>query len=380
MRRFWQLPAPSAFVRGATEDLRSGNNVILTFPSHAPEGWFGALRSEIRQLNLHRLEIVEVNGVPPLTSLANHLGIAVAPGRLRLPDLCERHEFHGRLLYFRGDSPETWTAWRQFLSEYEDSCRALDLARRTLFVTSLHEGLCGAAPPPANLLRIHHWNGWMDGLNTRLYAATLLTGEIMHPWQRQLSVAVLSELALWDPAVCEAGVAGGLSAIFNPAKWLAELGQARGWLKTDESAGAAAECRGLRQCFEGRSRVHSAWLAVAGRTDALAHRVWNGQVAALFPLLERQRRALLRTHRGRLRVPWQTAFGRIERIEDLELNHIADQLLSQRSRGLRDVYDFVCWLRDMRNDLAHLDPIPFSRVLDGRFQDRLGQEMADEQE
>ena len=229
------------------------------------------------------------------------------------------------------------------------------------------------------MLRRHQWNGCLDSLNIRLYAATLLSGDSLPAWQRQLATEVLAELSLWDPTVCEAGAGLGLRALLDPVKWLADLGSGRGWAATDDANGASARWRGIRQEIEGRSRLHSGWLAVAGRTDSIAHRVWNGQVATL-PLLERQRRELLRSYRGLLRTPWTTPYGRIGRIEDLELNHIADQLAAQRSDGLRSTFEFVCWLRDMRNDLAHLEPIPATRVLEARFQSRLLQALAYEPE
>ena len=65
-------------------------------------------------------------------------------------------------------------------------------------------------------------------------------------------------------------------------------------------------------------------------------------------------------------------------MEDLELNHIADQLKSQNSRGLRRVYEFVCWLRDIRNDLAHLTPASAEHLLDPRFENRMDNVLASE--
>jgi len=209
----------------------------------------------------------------------------------------------------------------------------------------------------------------------RLHAASLLASTDMTDWQRQLSVALISELALWDAQVCDAAAGRTLSELIEPAPWLHTLGIARGWSSADSSSSPAAEWRGIHQRFDSRERTHSAWLAVAGHEDVLAQRVWNGQLATLFPLLERHRRGLLKHYRGLLRLPWQMQSGRIEFLEDLELNHIADQLRVQNSRGLRDIYDFVCWLRDLRNDLAHLSPIPAERLLEPRFRTRLGRDL-----
>lgn len=380
MTEFWPLPGPARFLRDVAEELRAGNNVVLGFPEHAPDGWLTALHVALSGLSLPRMEEIIPDGTPPLATLHAQLELGNCTTRASVTDICSIGGFQGRLLHVRQFTAENWPAWRAFLFDYEDACRHRTLAERTLFVATLLGHLAAHAPAPANLLRVHQWPGRVDGLNIRLYTATLLTDESMPPWQRQMAVAVLAELALWDPAVCDAGARRGLRGLLDPADWLAELGHARGWSANDDAASSSAEWRGHRQSFEGRSRLHSAWLALAGKKETLSQRVWNGQVAALFPLLERQRRALLKTHSSLLRVPWQTQFGRIERIEDLELNHIADQFSAQRSGGLRDICEFVCWLRDMRNDLAHLTPVSAVRVLNERFQDRLTRALESEEE
>jgi hypothetical protein len=225
-----------------------------------------------------------------------------------------------------------------------------------------------------NLLRVYHWQECMDSLNIRLHAANLLNDRDLAPWQKQLAVAVLSELAIWDPVVCEFGADRGLSDILEPEGWLARLGESRGWTPNDRPPGPILSWLGYRQRFEGRDRWHSSWLALTRRHEYVAARVWNGQVAALFPLLERHRRTLLSSYGRLMKVPWTTQFGTINDLEDLELNHIADQLEAQRSLRLRETVSFVCWLRDLRNTLAHLVRIPSSRLLDARFQARFSDE------
>jgi hypothetical protein len=212
----------------------------------------------------------------------------------------------------------------------------------------------------------------MDGLNIRLHAADLLgASNIQIPWQRQLAVATLAELALWDPEVVATGASLSLAEILEPAPWLTQLAAARGWSPSDDPQSVASQWRSLRQPFEGRTRTHAAWLALAGRSEALSQRLWTAQVAALFPFLERHRRGFIHCYRKIFKLPWSTKLGRIDHVEDLELNHIADQFWSQGSSGLRDVARFVGWLRDIRNELAHLKPAPAALLLDQRFRSRM---------
>jgi len=196
-----------------------------------------------------------------------------------------------------------------------------------------------------------------------------------------LTVALLAELSLWDPEIIALGAALPLADILVPESWLANLARVRGWSAAEDLTSPAAQWRGLRQPFEGRHRTHSAWLALAGRNDVIAQRIWNGQVTALFPLLERHRRDLLNSHRGFLHVPWSTLYGKtINEIEDLEFSHVADQLRLQNLARLQPVYDFVYWLRDIRNDLAHLNCVSPQRLLEPRFQSRMDQVSTNEEE
>jgi hypothetical protein len=369
---FWQLPEPARFIRTVVEDLRAGYNVVLAIPDHVPGGWATTFRAALFAASLPRLEGIQPDGSTPISAIYKALRLGPCSPRATVSGLCDQAGFRGRILHVQQFTPDAWQAWSNFLQDYEDACRHLELAERTLFIVTLAGELAISAPAPANLLRVHRWLDRMDGLNARLHAANLLAANTQTHWQRQLTVALLAELALWDPEVVTAGASLPLADILEPGSWLVQIAVARGWSVTDDLMSPAAEWRGLRQLFEGRRCTHSAWLALADRKEALAHRVWSGQVAALFPILERHRRGLLYCYRRLLRVPWSTQFATINELEDLELNHIADQLRPQSRGDLRDVYEFVSWLRDVRNDLAHLTSVTPERLLEPRFQSRMG--------
>ena len=381
MTDFWQLPEPACFLRTVFEDLRAGYNVVLALPDHVPGGWATSLRGALTSASLPRLESIQTDGLPPMSAIHMALRLGPCSARATVSDLCDQAGFQGRIIHLHKFAPDTWRVWIDFLQEYEDSCRHKELAARTLFVVTLSGKLAMNAPEPANLLRVHQWLARMDGLNAQLYAANLLTSSTLSRWQRQLAVALLAELALWDPEVTAVGASRSLAEILNPEFWLADFARTRGWTVTDDLGSPIAEWRGLRQPFEGRNRIHSAWLALAGRTEKLAQRVWNGQVAALFPLLEHHRRELLNCHRPLLHVPWLTQYGKtINEIEELELSHIADQLRLQNRHYLRPIYDFVYWLRDIRNDLAHLDCVSSQRLLEPKYQSRMDQISTNEED
>ncbi|HMJ91128.1 MAG TPA: hypothetical protein VK530_14995 [Candidatus Acidoferrum sp.] len=372
MSEIWNLPGPLKFLRAVAEDLRSGVNVTMVFPDHAPDGWITHLRIMLLD-SLPRLDHVACDGKPPIQLLHHHLGLGEPSQRATVADLCNCKNFSGRLLYVSFTSSEPWKAWRSFLEQYEDACRHFSLSERTLFIASISGDLAEHAPKPANLLRVYDWTDRVDGLDVRLHAANLLSSVSLPAWQRNLAVSLLAELALWDPIVCAEGASRSLEELVEPVSWLADIARSRNWPEKLDLKSPQALRHGIRQPFEGIQRIHSAWLALASRHDTLEERVWNAQVRALFPILERHRRALIKKYGSMhlFKVPWITRIARIEHIEDLELNHMADQMRSQNSAGLRSICDFVSWLRDLRNDLAHLKPIPASRLLDPRFTDRM---------
>lgn len=372
MTGFWQLPAPASFLRRISEDVREGNVVVVAIPDHTPDGWPAALRASLALPSLPRVEEFQPNGSTPMQALHEHLNLGPCSPHASVSDLCANGGFHARLIHLRQFNPATWSSWSAFLNEYEDACRQFDLSQRTLFIATIHGDLAARAPRPANLLRVHRWMDSVDGLNARLYAANLLSSSTLPHWQRQLAVATLSELALWDPEVMTLGASKPLVEILSPGGWLAALAIARGWSPTDDLRSPLARWRGWRQPFEGQLRTHSAWLAMANRTKGLAHRLWAGQISVLFPLLERHRRAILSRYGALLRVPWHTQFVTVLYPEELELNHIADQLRIQGSGGLRQLCDFACWLRDIRNSLAHLTPVDPQYLLDKRFEEIMG--------
>jgi hypothetical protein len=287
-------------------------------------------------------------------------------------DLVRLPQLQGRGILLDLNSEADWPAWHRFLLEFADAVRRSDIrpSCRAVFLLPRVCSLTERLPVPEVALRVHSWVGAVNRLDLQLWAAQLLAGTSEPLWQRQLRAAIAVELALWDTELCSQACDLTLNQLVMPMNWLASFGHARGIAPSDGNTNVASTATQHQREFEGRLRYHSAWLAVHRRQDVIIRRVWQAQLGVLFPLLENQRQELLVAHRNLWRLPWETSYGCIEQPEDLELNHLADQLRAQRHCGLREIYEFVCWLRDMRNDLAHLTPVPSERLLQRRFQSR----------
>jgi len=146
----------------------------------------------------------------------------------------------------------------------------------------------------------------------------------------------------------------GLRELLEPQEFLRAEAARRGW--------NAARARrpnwedGLIDAVNGEDVVHSVALASRGDEAELRRRIWQAEVAVLYPFLEEQRLQLLPRLRPYLRLPVETAYGPVDDIYDLELGQLVYFL---RGRNLpRELWRLLTLLTDMRHALAHLRPVP----------------------
>ena len=106
-----------------------------------------------------------------------------------------------------------------------------------------------------------------------------------------------------------------------------------------------------------RPIVHSAILAVAGDdSGSLRRRIWAAQAAVLLPCVEARRIELIPRCRQYLRLPLETDTGKVITDPlDLEIGQLT-WCLDRRQTPLT-IKRQLEFLRDVRNKLAHLEPI-----------------------
>ena len=86
----------------------------------------------------------------------------------------------------------------------------------------------------------------------------------------------------------------------------------------------------------------------------LAQRNWRAQLSSLFPWIEGQRLQIIDRYRKFLRIDEHLKALGVQQVQDIELGALRHQL---RNFVHRDEWDRIKTLADMRNDLAHRQPV-----------------------
>jgi hypothetical protein len=133
---------------------------------------------------------------------------------------------------------------------------------------------------------------------------------------------------------------------------LRALAEVRGW--SPDLPGDVAWGAGALETIEEADFVHSSLAALQGRADLLDRRIWQAEVAVLFPFLEQSRLDIVSELSGELEVPFETPFGTVTDARDLELGQILRQL--QRRGRAAHVFSRIERLTRVRHALAHGEP------------------------
>jgi hypothetical protein len=352
-RLWWQLPGPSRYLDRVERDVCGGCNVLLPLPRGAVADLAEAVADRVHRhalLSWRTLRLSDADAAaPPARLLQEHFAPPDGPAPpADARRLARSPDFAGLVVWVEGMTAAAWPAWQKFLLEYEGACR----------LPGEHGLLCvplvgdAAAAEPAGELRltVRPWRGQVDRLDMALFLAHLLHETRLPALHRRLAVAVGVELAGTDQELARALAAEGTRWFVEPRPALERAARARGW-----EAATPLEWRdGLCDDFEGAAYVHSAALAARGDWPEAARRVWLGQVGVLFGFLEQQRARLIEELRPWLK-PMTSSYGQRREVRDLEFGHLHFQV--NGTRAPREARLRVERLKDMRDALAHLEPV-----------------------
>jgi len=182
----------------------------------------------------------------------------------------------------------------------------------------------------------------------------------------ELASSVAAQLAGWDPDLCTLLAALSLDDLVEPLNILREYGRSRGWDALATKDDLQLWASGAMQQFRSLDTLHPAYSAVKNEHLRIRQLLWEAELSVLMPYIERERQLLLTTYSTLLTVPWVDAYGRvIADVFDLEIGHIEYQL-SRRPGITREQLRQIADLKEARNSLSHLEPVPkvvLSRII-----------------
>ena len=350
----WDLPGPAAFMDDVLGAIREGANLILQFPEHRLSGFREAARGSIRAVGELSFRNAEAPGVAggPLGVVAQALGWDGSEAFVQSANaLAKSKRLAGSLCWVTGVSSADWPLWRDFLRQFAFASREHTAGSCGQFCIDL----IGAMPVEAfandPMLRCVPWRDRMSRIDGMLHLGKLWSRKGRPQPERDLRVAIATELAGYDLEFAERLADSPLTILLTPHEMLRQEAARRGWTGRMK---ANAWLSGRSDRWEGRSFEHPASLAADAERDEIDRRIWRAELGVIFPVLEERRIDIVRKMKHFLR-PMHTEYGYVDRIEDLEIGSILHQI--RTSRQGKEWEARLAHMNELRRALAHLEPV-----------------------
>jgi hypothetical protein len=357
---WWQLPGPREFLETLVDDLREGRHIVVLLPEHGPQnhGLLSALREEWREDGAIE-SVLASAGQTAVEALTERY--PVPPGVHPTPQtLMSVPGFRGRVIWVDGLSEKAWTSWREFLTEYQHLTRNVGLIERTIFIAPV-VGEATRATISADVgLSVRRWDGMVDRADMLLFSMYAVRPRGFPSRLASLLSATIAQVAVFDPEVVLRLADERPERVLVPTDVLLDVARERRW----ERGTPRDWTIGTSSVIEGRQESHAALEALG---EGVERRLWQAQVAVLFPVIEEHRLSLVRRLRRHLRIPFRAQSELITDPRDLELGHLLHQILAFRLPIARADRDLVMELKEARNHLAHLEPLSPEEILRGRL-------------
>lgn len=358
---FWDLPGPSFFLENICGDLAEGKNVILGLPRLTPGGLKDKLKDRLASDGWYWQD-VHVDEQDEPVKLISSLLINSSETKFANPaELARNDDLSGFILWLTGLNEKNWPVWEEFIYAYQDACRDRAQTDRGLFVLGLIGNLANKTISSDVCLSIHKFHNVVDKLDMTLYAATKLREKVECDIRRYLLAQTICQISLWDAELADLLVNEKPEMVISPHDLLNDIAIKRKWSSKTEPSWS----EGTSGQFAGRKVTHTSILLLQGNRNEIDSRVWKAQVQVILPILEDHRLKIIRKMRNllELHMPFNTGVTNINRPEELEFVHLL-HLLGRIGADMR-VRNKVRGLRDIRNSLAHIEPLPASQALNG---------------
>lgn len=343
MMRLWDLSGAVRFLKAIGRSLNDGVSVVVRFPGTMPLGFQDEIIKDIQGLNFVRFECTR----SPFEGLCKKYAPSLS-NTGDLSRLCEHEGFRGKLIWLDSLDPKVWQQWQEFLTKYAQVNRLMSSLGRTLFVVPL-EGEPPEDPPKNDVtMATHDWSDVLDEMDLLFWANDHLLHKGTNYSQRILLATTVAYIASWDFDTAMRLLDEKSHVILSPCEMLRSVAEEKGWTldtPVDWQLGTSSKS-GI---------AHAALAALEDPPRTIQSRLWRAQAAVLLPQIESQRVKIVRNNMSKFQ-------GALQYKDPLDVE-LSELERSVWSRTYCKVHNNVKYLRDARNDLAHLRPLEPKKAL-----------------
>ena len=347
MDRIWwkQITKASLFTEKVIDALAAGDSVVLSLPRHVP--WYATLSDIIREGIVERAiqrSIDYVDGVnEPGPFLLDHcckkeIRLQYREGKTYAAFLASQEAItlNSSIIWVENLDAARLEVWMDFIHEYSRRVPAGRNGGLFVLETRDEESVNGGRH-----LQCISFSSEISAYDKYTFCTLLSTTTIVDNNVRQYLAELVSSVCTDDIELCGECLAGGLSFARDPIAYLQNA--------------AGSKCRSDGSLYD-----------MEASDEELRYRIWESQIRMIFPLIERFRMQFVEEHREEIQreLPKETAFGEIiETPEDVEIG-LLFFLTSHGTIQMRDNREcrYLEIMKDARNDLAHLNHLPFETV------------------
>ena len=261
-------------------------------------------------------------------------------------------------------------SWIEFVSKHSRRIKQTeyDVEDQTRFLCVLHGYPCSQDQlfdPNEGKPEHVRVDSYLSINDTKTYSLQLIPSHA--PFEQRLAYELSSSLALWDIELFEYLIGHRLETLLAPVEILTQFGESRGWTNGGKEA-SLLEAEGILARTADKKTFHSSWLALNENTRQINNRLWLGQAQTLIPALDEYRQFIIAKYRKLFRMPFEYPIpgkdkpGVVNQVENLELGHLLTLASKNQSNRFGGEVGLLRKARDIRNDIAHNNVVPFSKI------------------
>jgi hypothetical protein len=358
---YWELPSTNKFLLYIVEEIRKGNNLVLTTPIFPPDGLVNAIGNSLVNSNFRDYEELSMDDTGhPLDQLCNYFLSGDTERRNSISALIKKLKPGNVYLIYKID-PNNYKHWENFMSDYESSSRNLSVHDRPLLILIISGIFYKDLKFDGPALKHIPWDDIFRDIDIQVYVDDLyFLDKSKTPFLQQISSRVICNLSLWDTRLADELFKISVDELFSPIQALKSIYEKESFGKTFSLNWISG---GVMK-FNGSINNHTYFFLSDEATYAeIETRIWAAQAAIIFPMIEKHRRKIIEMYKAQFKIdkfPYMIGDYKINDVYDFEIGPLS--IVVSDAKLPKPVIDKVHKLRIIRNKLAHLELISVDDV------------------